>query len=580
MYTRARTSFLVAALVASVVATQPFAQAVESEPTIALTDGSVTDSTDRWNLDDARAVVEGKEAEVANVNDISVSALDEVFDDPNIWVDDRGRLVAFDATLPPPPPPSTSRAGDAPGPFPDAQTFLLHSRPGSNRTIYLDFDGAVLVNTIWNSYSSIGTAPFLAAPFDIAADNNPAVFSPAERTIIQNVWRQVAEDYAAFDVDVTTQAPDPAALLRSDSADQVYGTTGLITDMDQNLICGCGGYAYIGVVNEINNTYLQPALIFANTMYDNQKYLGEIASHELGHNFGLTHDGQSGNEYYGGHNLWAPIMGAGYSYPVTTFSKGEYANANNTELDLTVIQSEGASYFDDAGSSTSSGYVDLGASGTLPGSTQSFYINDDVDVDVFSFVAGAGAFSISAGNTFSPNLDIRMEVLDTNLATIGDVNPTSAYVNYETVSGMGATLSGVFATAGRKYVRISGVGNGTGITGYTDYGSVGRYELSGSYPVNAPGLGVPTGVVASSSSAGVVNVSWVAPTGSGAGAITYYRVNLTAQGSGVSTYGWVSASSSSIVLSGVVAGSYTAVVYPYTSSTQPGSVPTAPFAVS
>lgn len=29
-------------------------------------------------------------------------------------------------------------------PFPFAQTFLLHSKPGSNRTVYLDFDGGTL----------------------------------------------------------------------------------------------------------------------------------------------------------------------------------------------------------------------------------------------------------------------------------------------------------------------------------------------------------------------------------------------------------------------------------------------------
>jgi hypothetical protein len=35
------------------------------------------------------------------------------------------------------------------GLVPDAQTFTLHSKPGSQRTIYLDFDGAVLPSTAW-----------------------------------------------------------------------------------------------------------------------------------------------------------------------------------------------------------------------------------------------------------------------------------------------------------------------------------------------------------------------------------------------------------------------------------------------
>ena len=34
------------------------------------------------------------------------------------------------------------------------QTFLLHSRPGSKRTIYLDFKGATLSGTAWNASRS------------------------------------------------------------------------------------------------------------------------------------------------------------------------------------------------------------------------------------------------------------------------------------------------------------------------------------------------------------------------------------------------------------------------------------------
>ncbi len=38
---------------------------------------------------------------------------------------------------------------------PDNQTFTLHSLPGSSRTIFLDFDGATLTETIWNSIASL-----------------------------------------------------------------------------------------------------------------------------------------------------------------------------------------------------------------------------------------------------------------------------------------------------------------------------------------------------------------------------------------------------------------------------------------
>ena len=61
----------------------------------------------------------------------------------------------------------------------------------------------------------------------------------------------VAEDYAPFDVDVTTEDPGTAGLVRSSSGDTVYGTRVLVTPSDDPFakICarGCGGVAYIGV---------------------------------------------------------------------------------------------------------------------------------------------------------------------------------------------------------------------------------------------------------------------------------------------------------------------------------------------
>ena len=38
-------------------------------------------------------------------------------------------------------------------------------------------------------------------------DGDAATFNDAEREAIQTIWQRVAEDYAPFDVDVTTQDP-------------------------------------------------------------------------------------------------------------------------------------------------------------------------------------------------------------------------------------------------------------------------------------------------------------------------------------------------------------------------------------
>ena len=79
------------------------------------------------------------------------------------------------------------------------------------------------------------------------------------------------------------------------------------------------------------------------------KIIAEAASHEIGHNLGLSHDGTSTQGYYGGQGAWAPIMGVGYSYSISQWSKGEYFDANNQEDDLQIIQNHGATLVPDDG---------------------------------------------------------------------------------------------------------------------------------------------------------------------------------------------------------------------------------------
>jgi len=190
------------------------------------------------------------------------------------------------------------------------QTFTLHSRPGSKRTIYLNFKGATLTNTAWNT----STSPTITAlPFD--TDGVPYSFSTAELERIQYIWQRVAEDFAPFDVDVTPEVPSSDRLTRSSTSDDIYGTTVLITKRTF-YECSCGGVAYFGVFDNTSD-YYKTALVFYDMLGSgNEKYVAEAASHEAGHNVGLHHDGTSTQGYYTGHGSgatgWAPIMGVGY----------------------------------------------------------------------------------------------------------------------------------------------------------------------------------------------------------------------------------------------------------------------------
>ena len=126
------------------------------------------------------------------------------------------------------------------------------------------------------------------------AGDGPA-FSDGERAKVQQVWAMVAEDYAPFDVDVTTQDPGAAGMVRSSSSDTVYGTRVLVTPSDDPFakICSraCGGVAYIGVFDRRRARYYQPAWVFPQALGNDPKNIAEAASHEAGHNLGLDHDG-------------------------------------------------------------------------------------------------------------------------------------------------------------------------------------------------------------------------------------------------------------------------------------------------
>ncbi|MFD1049128.1 zinc-dependent metalloprotease family protein, partial [Kibdelosporangium lantanae] len=281
--------------------------------------------------------------------------------------------------------------------------FTLHSRPGSNRTIYLDFNGHTVQNTAWNNGALIQAPGW-------SADSDPATFSASERDTVYQAYLTVAEDYSTFDVDVTTEEPTEDKITRADANDQVYGTRAVITPKDVTG-CGCGGQAYIGTFDQTSNhPKYQPAWAYADGSYDG-KSIGEIISHETGHNLGLSHDGQTGGvEYYGGHTNWAPIMGTGYGQPVTTWSKGEYTNANNTEDDLAIIPQNGALTLPDD-------HPDNEIAPLTPGTPVHGVITTDADVDTFKVTHTGGPLKIDAlPAEFAPDLDIKLTVKDETAA--------------------------------------------------------------------------------------------------------------------------------------------------------------------
>nr|WP_274388134.1 PKD domain-containing protein [Salsipaludibacter albus] len=418
--------------------------------------------------------------------------------DDTLFVDDTDRLFYV---RPEAPREVRADVGEAQAVTALAQSFELHSRPGANRTIFLDFDGYQLPDgTAWSRNG------YFADPYD--TNNNPGTFSSAELAVVQSVWARVAEDYAPFDVDVTTEDPGIDAIRRSSSGDQVYGTRVVITDEGTN--CGCGGVAYLGVFDVTGSThdYYQPAWVYTQGVGDGAHNIAEAASHEAGHNLGLNHDGTSNQGYYIGHGAWAPIMGVGYYEPITQWSRGEYADANNTENDWSVMASNGAPPLsDDHGTRTSP--TDLGGSGTIDASgmiTPQYTGSTPNDVDAFAFTAGAGAATFTASpSEVLPNLDIALTLRTSSGTVVATADPVSTQVSGDRADGLAASLS-VDLAAGNYVLEVDGVGaRNPSTTGYSDYGSVGPYTLTGSHVAGGGGTPdnqAPTAAASASPSSG------------------------------------------------------------------------------
>ncbi|MGV8882987.1 MAG: Ig-like domain-containing protein [Rhodoglobus sp.] len=212
------------------------------------------------------------------------------------------------------------------------------SRPGAPVTVYLDFNGQTLQNTQWNDLTSTPTLNF--APANVGND----------ASFVAEVWAAVAEDYAPFNVNVTTTDPGTDALVKASFDDNQYGSHVIITDSYDETVPDAAGTSGLAFVGGTGSDYSIGALVFtegAGGANVTSAALAGVASHESGHNFGLLHDGIDGSTtgpyYYPTDGLWGPIMGSTYDVPVSQWSNGGYAGATELQDDLAVITDRSSS---------------------------------------------------------------------------------------------------------------------------------------------------------------------------------------------------------------------------------------------
>ncbi len=342
---------------------------------------------------------------------------------------------------------------------------ILNSLPGSDYVIFLDFDGATVSGTSWNTLYTSGA-------------NIVASASSQNSSGISETWRHVSEDFRAFNINVTT---DSTEYNSAAAGERIW----VVITPSSGWFGVAGGVAFLNSFTWGSKT---PVWAFENYLGYTAQYIAECTSHEVGHSLGLYHQ-----SYYNGSCVkteynpgagsgaisWAPIMGEGYYKNVTTWYNSTSSNGCSTyQDDIAEILTNGFGLrSDDYGNTRPSAGVL-----TIPGFglDTAGIINDSNDIDYMRFnVPFATSLSINANpfttqsGTFKSNVDLRLELRDSAGTLIASADSSTI---------LNAFIINRSVGAGTYYIAVDGMGS----TNYTDYSSMGRYTISISSTVALP----------------------------------------------------------------------------------------------
>lgn len=341
----------------------------------------------------------------------------------------------------------------------------LSSLPGAPASLYLDFTGDY--ESSYGGYQNISTPAF-------DQDGDPTTFSDGELAAIQKIWSYVAEDYAPFNLSVTTVPPVNMAHGATEKV--VIGGTGSWTGG------AYGGYTYVG--DFAQTAVPNIAYVFSGNLADgNTRYTGDAASHESGHGFGLNHQSvYSGTtktaEYSTGPgNGTAPLMGDSYAAGRSLWWYGQSSVSSTTmQDDMAVIggPANGFGYRPDTDAGTVTPLAQSGAQVSASG-----LIITTSDVDDYGFSSGAGmvSFTVTVPTDVS-NLMPTVELLGADGSTIlASAGPSA--------TDFSASITATLPAAGTYLLVVTSSGG---------YGNVGHYAVNGTI-VPLANAGTGTGAV-------------------------------------------------------------------------------------
>jgi hypothetical protein len=168
---------------------------------------------------------------------------------------------------------------------------VLHSNPGAPHTLFLDFDGHFQARFV-NSTGVVQIPETVIRSFSVDPDTRS--LSTADAAAIVEIWRRVAEDFAPFNVDVTTVEPASLAPGVPDSVANGRALRVALGDREpfgSDPVLTGGGPAPSGnVADPLLNSYLNSIpnirFVFPSRFQDTFS-LASAVSQGAGHAYGL-----------------------------------------------------------------------------------------------------------------------------------------------------------------------------------------------------------------------------------------------------------------------------------------------------
>lgn len=315
-------------------------------------------------------------------------------------------------------------------PYSDQDLMKLESKPGAPKVLWLDIRA-------------------------IMRDGKPI---PVSKKEMYENWQATAAGFSFYDVNVTTNKA-------------IYDKAGVRSS---------GHVKYFNKKGR-SNAYLNSfgTKKFVNMYLDKTGYgYGRTTFHEVGHQVGLSHDkGKPGGEYFEGipEFKWVPIMGnywfgnAWKADALYQFSKGEYSSAKNKEDDYSNMAKHLKVRADDNPNG-----VPLKVNGHRVEVVDNFgLIETNTDSDTFTIsVESAGQLKLKIDRIEyigGAMLDVHAELKDSSGRSIAKDNPKAA--RYANISAK--------VQPGEYKLIIKGGAEGTPNKGFSNYGSIGYYGISG-----------------------------------------------------------------------------------------------------